>query len=141
MSLLESTDIQLLTQLGFMAAGRADTAHSQRIFNALALLRPQHAFAHIGTACAWMNAGKANQAVQYLSRVRLPAGDEADMIDAFHALALQLAGHTHQSTQLLEQLVQRTHAHTESRACRMALCMLGQLPKAHCASHSLQGRL
>ena len=141
MSLLESTDIQLLTQLGFMAAGRADTAHSQRIFDALALLRPQHAFAHIGMACAWMNAGKASQAVQHLSRVRLPAGDEADMIDAFHALALQLAGHAHQSTKLLEQLVQRTHAHTDSRARRMALSMLGQLPKDPCASHLLQGRL
>lgn len=123
---LESQDIQLLTQIGFMAAGRGAVEQSQRIFNALALLRPQHAFAHIGMACAWMNAGKASQAAQHLSRVHLPAGDEADMIDAFHALALQLAGHAHQSTQLLEQLVQRTTDHSESQARRMALGMLGQ---------------
>lgn len=125
---LESKDIQLLTQLGFMAAARGDTARSQRIFDALALLRPQQAFAHIGMACAWMNAGKASQAVHHLSRVHLPAGDEADILNAFYALALQLAGHMHQSTTLLQQLLQRTAECPESSARRMALSMLGQLP-------------
>lgn len=137
MPLLSTPDIQLLTQVGFLAAGQGEVAKSQRIFNALALLRPEHAFPHIGIACALMNAGQASLAAQRLSHVHLPAGDEADMIDAFHALALQLAGHTHQSTHLLEQVAQRTLTHAESRARRMVLSMLGQLQEiAHVPPHS-----
>lgn len=133
--MLDSPDIQLLTQLGYVAAARGDTARSQRIFDALALLRPQHAFAPIGLACAWMNAGQAAQAVQHLSRVHLPAGDEADMLDAFRGLALQLAGHAHHSTAVLQHVVERTTHQPGSPARRMAQAMLGQLPAAAATTH------
>ena len=49
---LDSDDIHLMTQVGFIAAGRADVHHAERIFGALALARPQHDFPHVGMAAA-----------------------------------------------------------------------------------------
>ena len=55
---LDSDDIHLMTQVGFIAAGRADVHHAERIFGALALARPQHDFPHVGMAAALLNAGR-----------------------------------------------------------------------------------
>ena len=138
---LDSTDVQLLTQIGFIAAGRGDVLRSQRIFSALALLRPHKAFPHIGMACAWMNANQAMHAAQYLSEQNLPAGEDADLLDAFLALTLQIAGHTRRSQYMLDQLLQRTSSQPMGAARRMALSMLGQLPTESLTSTAMQESL
>ncbi|MFC7206472.1 tetratricopeptide repeat protein [Comamonas endophytica] len=88
----DASDIRLLTQVGFLAAGRGDVPRALRIFNALALLRPGQAFSFVGLACALMNAARAPEAVQKLQAACLPPGPESDLVQAFQGLALQLAG-------------------------------------------------
>ncbi len=122
----EPQDIQLLAQVGFLAAGRGDMPQALRIFEALALLRPVQAFAFVGLASALMNAGRAHEAVQRLQTVRLPAGPEADMLDSFKSLALQLAGRRGESTYLLRQIAMRSR-HTEpSAGALLASRLLGE---------------
>ena len=66
---LDSDDIHLMTQVGFIAAGRADVHHAERIFGALALARPQHDFPHVGMAAALLNAGRPGEATRLLRAV------------------------------------------------------------------------
>jgi len=118
MSLPEAADVQLLTQVGFLAAARGDAPRALRIFEALALLRPERAFVYVGLAATLLNAGRAMEAVQRLQAVRLPPGPETDMLDAFKGLALQLADRSGESTYVLRQVVNRARP---GRACEGAL--------------------
>ncbi len=129
MPLPDAHDIQLLTQLGFMAAGRGDAARALRIFEALALARPDRAFAFVGQASALMNTGRALEAVQRLQSVKLPDGPEADMLEAFKGLALQLAGRTGERTYVLRQLVGRARTTPPSEGVLLAARLLGTRPE------------
>lgn len=122
----ESDDIQLLTQAGFLAAGRGNVATALRIFEALAMLRPEQAFGFVGLGSALMNAGRVNEAVQRLQSVSLPPGPEADMLDSFKGVALQLAGRHSESRFLLRQLVLRARTGTPSPGARLAALLLGE---------------
>lgn len=122
----DASDIQLLTQVGFLAAGRGDVPRALRIFEALALLRPDRAFAFVGLTSALMNAGRASEAVQRLQSVSLPAGPEADMLDSFQSLALQLAGRPGESTYLLRQIVSRSRHAPASEGALLASRLLGE---------------
>lgn len=126
MPLPDACDIRLLTQVGFLAAGRGDVPRALRIFNAMALLRPRQAFSFVGLACALMNAARAPEAVQRLQAVCLPPGPESDMLQAFQGLALQLAGRAGESTYLLRQIVQRAGKDTPSEGARLAASLLGE---------------
>lgn len=126
----DPADIQLLTQVGFVAAGRGDAPQALRIFEALAFMRPTRAFAFVGLACALMNAGRAAEAVQRLQAVHLPAGPEADMLQAFQALALQLAGRAGESVHLLRQIAARVHLAPPSEGAQLAARLLGEGPGA-----------
>lgn len=130
----ESDDVQLLTQAGFLAAGRGNVAAALRIFEALALLRPEQAFGFVGLGSALMNAGRVNEAVQRLQSVRLPPGPEADMLDSFKGVALQLAGRHSESRFLLRQLVLRARSGTPSPGARLAALLLGEALEAPAAS-------
>lgn len=121
----DPADIQLLTQVGFLAAGRGNAPQAVRIFDGLALLRPQRAFAFVGLACALMNAGRAAEAVQRLQAVHLPDGPEADMLHTFHALALQLAGRAAESSHLLRKTA-RAQQQSPSEGARLAARLLGE---------------
>lgn len=125
MKLPDSAEVHLLTQIGFIAAGHGDARRALRIFEALALARPQRAFAFVGIASALMNAGRAAEAVQRLQSVKLPAGAEADMLEVFKSLALQLAGRPSESTYLLKQVVARNLAGPPSEGGALAAQMLG----------------
>lgn len=127
--LTESDDIQLLTQAGFLAAGRGNVAAALRIFQALALLRPDQAFGYVGLGSALMNAGRAGEAVQRLQSVQLPPGAEADMLDSFKAVALQLAGRHSESRLLLRQLLQRAATDAPSPGGQLAARLLGEGPE------------
>lgn len=122
----DADDIRLLTQVGFLAAGRGDAPRALRIFDALALLRPQRAFGFVGLASALMNAGRAPEAVQRLQTVCLPAGPESDMLEAFRGLALQLAGRASESTALLRRIVLRPRQGPPSEGTLLAARLLGE---------------
>ena len=125
MSLPEAADVQLLTQVGFLAAGRGDAPRALRIFEALALLRPERAFVYVGLAATLLNAGRAMEAVQRLQAVRLPPGPETDMLDAFKGLALQLADRSGESTYVLRQVVNRARPGHACEGALLAARLLG----------------
>lgn len=126
MSLPEAADVQLLTQVGFLAAGRGDAPRALRIFEALALLRPERAFVYVGLAATLLNAGRAMEAVQRLQAVRLPPGPETDMLDAFKGLALQLADRSGESTYVLRQVVNRARPGRVCEGALLAARLLGE---------------
>lgn len=94
----------MLTEIGFLAAGRGDIPKAEAIFGALRSLRPQRAFAYVGLAVAYLNADRQEEAAQLLwqslAQVDDP-GERAD-IEAFRGLALQLAGRHSESIKALE---------------------------------------
>lgn len=126
MPLPEPTDVQLLTQVGFLAAGRGDVSRALRIFEALALLRPERAFAYVGMTAALLNAARAMDAVQRLHAVRLPDGPETDMLEAFKGLALQFAGRSSESSYVLRQVVGRARHGSASPGALLAAQLLGE---------------
>lgn len=130
----DKDDVQLLLQVGFLAAGRGEVAAALRIFEALAVLRPDQAFGFVGLGSALMNAGRAGEAVQRLQAVRLPPGPEADMLDSFKGVALQLAGRHSESRALLRQLVLRAPTAIPSPGTLLAARLLGEAPQAPPAS-------
>ncbi|WP_255568715.1 hypothetical protein [Comamonas sp. NLF-1-9] len=127
-ALLGSDDIRLLTEIGFLAAGRGELARAEAIFGALALLRPERAFAHVGIALALINRGRPGEAAARTERVHLPAGPERELLAAVRALALQLDRRNAEATRLLQSVV-RPHANAREPASdgvRLARRLLGE---------------
>lgn len=118
---MQPDDIRLLAAVGFVAAGRGDVARARRIFAALVRLRPQRSFAHIGWAMACLNAGRPQEALDVLSAaVEVNDPQERHELDAYRGLALQLAGHSAQSLQVLQGAGDSS----------LARALLGQRPPA-----------
>jgi predicted Zn-dependent protease len=108
---------------------------AERIFGALAHVRPDRAFAHVGPAMALLNAGRAAEAAQRLQRAlpQLAPGEDADTVSALCALALQLEGRTSESTRLLRELLHNAPPDADNDGLRLARRMLGepQAPASH----------
>ncbi|MBH1965541.1 MAG: hypothetical protein I8H77_14460 [Comamonadaceae bacterium] len=120
-------ELRLLTEIGFLASGAGDVARAEIIFGALLLLRPERAFAHVGLATALMNAGRAADAVTHLASARIPPGEDADMVGAIYAIALQLAGRPNQSQAVSRKLADQPdgpEGPTDGK--KLALQMLGE---------------
>lgn len=125
--MLDSKDIGLLVEIGFIASGRGDVEHAKAIFDALLLLRPERAFAHVGYAVALMNAGRFADASTFLKAARLPEGRESDMVEALLGLALQLEGRAGESEQVLRAVVTRSEGvQMVNDGVRLAQALLGQ---------------
>lgn len=135
---LQSDDVRLLTELGFVAAAAGLTAQSSVVFESLMRLRPWRAFPYIGMATGHLNDGHPDQAQSVLSlglRVveqHRPADGDADamnewaedraLLAAFSGLALHLGGHRAQSNQVLERCLK---IQPDGPGVRMARVMLG----------------
>jgi len=118
--LLSADDARLLTEVGFLAAASGDVAHAERIFHALARLRPGRAYPQVGLAVAWMNAGRAADAVVLLEKAQANDPEERATLDAWRGFALQLAGRSSESRRVLDTL-----AALEGDAGRLARGLLG----------------
>ena len=102
MTLPDSTDIRLLTEVGFLAAARGDTRRADVIFRALERVRPAASFPYVGMAAALMNVGRYDEAAGELGRGLMVEGlQDPQELQAFRALALQLAGRTSESQRAL----------------------------------------
>ncbi len=113
-------------------------SRAERIFGALAHVRPDRAFAHVGPAMALLNAGRAAEAAQRLERAlpQLAPGEDADTVLALCALALQLEGRTSESTRRLRALLHNAAPDADNDGLRLARRMLGEpqaaaSPKPH----------
>jgi len=117
---LSADDARLLTEVGFLAAASGDVARAERIFNGLARLRPGRAYPSIGLAVAWMNAGRAADAVVLLEKAQATDPEERATLAAWRGFALQLAGRTSESRRVLDTL-----ATQDGDAGRLARSLLG----------------
>ena len=85
-----------------MAAARADVKRAEVVFRALERIRPDRNFAYVGLAMAYLNAGRADEAAQALGRgAGLVKAQEAPILEAVWALALQMAGRSAESQRVL----------------------------------------
>ena len=83
----------MLTEVGFLAAARADVVHAESIFGALERLRPERSFPYIGMAMCYLNAGRHDDAARVLERAaKAVVTEDVDEVQAVRALALQMAG-------------------------------------------------
>ena len=93
MNPLQSEEIRLLTEVGFLAGARGDLRAACVIFDALELCRPQASFPYIGLSMALLNAGAKDEAVRVLDRgLAMVQNADAAEVQAFRGLALRLAG-------------------------------------------------
>jgi predicted Zn-dependent protease len=118
--LLSPDDARLLTEVGFLAAASGDVLRAERIFGGLARLRPGRAYPSVGLAVAWMNAGRAADAVVLLEKAQATDPEERATLDAWRGFALQLAGRTGESRRVLDTL-----AAQEGDAGHLARGLLG----------------
>ena len=118
----------MLTEAGFIAAGRGDVQRAECIFSALLRVRPERSFAHVGWCSALLNVGRTAEAVQALERARpqLAPGEDADTVGAFLALALQLDGRSSESQRVLHTLLEQAAAGADNDGLRLARHMLGE---------------
>jgi hypothetical protein len=129
---LESQDVRLLMEVGMLGAGAGAQLHAavEQLFSALMVLRPEHDFAYIGQASAWLNQGRTDEAVTVLeqglrlleSTKRTGAEADRDMLRAFLGLALSMGKRPAEAQQELTRLL-RTGSHPQ--ALRMARGLLG----------------
>lgn len=128
-SLLETEHVQLLTQIGFIAASRADVKRAEIIFGALSRVRPLRAFPHVGMSMALLNAGRAGDAVAYLQKqAQMPAGEEADLVNAFLGLALQQDARASEATRTLRSVAPDAENTNPSEGALLAQRLLGERP-------------
>lgn len=98
MNVLQPEDIRLLTEVGLLAAARADRKAATAIFSALERLRPGRAFPYAGQAMAQMNARQYDAAALTLQRGQQQVqGDDLADLRALRAVALRLAGRAAES--------------------------------------------
>ena len=127
LSIPNSDDVRLLTEIGFLASARGDVARAEVIFGALLLSRPDAAFPRVGLATALMNASRPGEAAALLAKTVNLTGADADLVQAMLGLALQLDGKTAQSSRVLRDLIKgRTDDEAPSDGVRLALKLLGE---------------
>lgn len=115
--LVDSNEVRLLTEIGFLAAARGDVRRAQRIFGALEHIRPASAAVYVGLALSHLNNASADEALRILERgLRLVPGDDAPLLHAFRALAFQSSGRSSERMRALRQ----------SGNHPLALAMLGE---------------
>lgn len=114
----DPADVQVLTDLAFVAAGRGAVPAADALAGGLACLRPGTATPGLIVALAHMNAGEPDTAAARLGSC--PAADEPErqLLQAFLGLALQLAGRAAQGQRVLQ-------AAAGQPAGRLARTMLG----------------
>ena len=112
---IEQTRIQMLMEIGFLAAGKGEIKASETIFTGISALRPESESPRIGLAVARMNAGKNQEAIAILR-------DQAsDMAKSFLGLALKLEGLNSEASSILEGVVA---GNGEPKAVEMARALL-----------------
>jgi len=100
--LLDSAEIRLLTEVGFLAAAKADVRRAEVIFASLELLRPNGAFVYCGLAFAYLNAALYEPCVAVLDKgLQRVAPEDVSVLQSIRALALGWAGRASESERAL----------------------------------------
>ena len=100
--LLDSAEIRLLTEVGFLAAAKADVRLSEAIFASLELLRPNGAFVYCGLAFAYLNAALYESCIAVLDKgLKHVAPEDISVLQSIRALAFGWAGRASESERAL----------------------------------------
>jgi hypothetical protein len=110
--ILSSSDVRLLSDIGFVAACSSQRERAVQIFQALTLFRPLKAFPYLGLAVANLNAKKPAEAILALAlgkRVLAAAPIQSDdvkedyaMLGVFEGLAAQADNRRIEGLKLIE---------------------------------------
>ena len=109
-SVFETEDVRLLGEIGYAAVGQGLHRDAERVFAALAALRPASAAAGIGRALMALSRGRHDEAVLLLEQEALAV--EPDSIEAREvlAVALELAGRANERQRVLETVARLREA-------------------------------
>ena len=122
---LNSDQIRLLTELGFVAAGNRQLSRAEDIFRALVHLCPRRTFPYVGWALAHMNAGHPQEAVLLLDLARTVVADadttEMVEVETFRGFALQLACRNSEGRRALQWAAERYGSGSSGRFARVLL--------------------
>lgn len=100
--LLDTAEIRLLTEVGFLAAAKADIRQAEAIFASLELLRPNGAFVYCGLAFAYLNAALYDSCIAVLDKgLQRVAAEDVPALQSVRALALAWAGRASESERAL----------------------------------------
>lgn len=131
--MLTSSDVRLLSDIGFVAACSSQRERAVQIFQALTLFRPLKAFPYLGLAVANLNAKKPAEAILALTlgkRVLAAAPVQSDdlkedfaMLGMFEGLAAQADNRRVEGLKLIEGALDR--APSRGPAYRLGQRLLG----------------
>lgn len=98
--------VQMLVEVGYLAAGSGRAAQALAIMDGVKAMRPDRAAPYVGTALAHLNAGRPAEAVRVLREEGLAAvaANEADSVRVFLALALQIDGRPRECLEMLDRI-------------------------------------
>ena len=124
---LSPANIQLLTSIGFVAAGAGLHLQAMRLFESLAHLRPLRAFPYIGLATVLLHRQRPDEAAAVLEqglRLVTEASSPQDraLLTSWQGLALHLAGRAAESAYALQHAV---HMGPNEPETALARAMLG----------------
>ena len=137
--MIDPDDVNLLTQIGFLAASRGDAKRAEVIFGALLRVRAERAFPHIGLAMTWLNAGRAGDAVAHLRNVSLADKEDNDLVQAFLGLALQLDARASEAQRVLTSVAQTAENTHATEGALLAQRLLGQSATTPQTAHPTTG--
>jgi len=103
---LNSKEISLIAELGFMAATAGFVVPAIRIFQGLLVLRAEHAFPYIGLAVARLYVGAFNDAVRVLREAADVVLHGREEIQLYLGLALHLADQPTEAVRVLSALLE-----------------------------------
>lgn len=93
-----------MVEVGFLASALGDVPNAEVIFAALTELEPSKAAPYLGLGLAYLNARRAQDAVDVLEKgASMVDAEDLPELQAVRALALQLAGRSAESQRLLSQ--------------------------------------
>lgn len=119
---LSSEDLRLLARVAHFAAQEGRTGAASAIFDALRLMRPDHALPLIGLAICRMNEGRPDEAVRMIQSASPMPPDPEGELAVFFGQALLESGRTLQGQRVLEGVI--SHLDPDSRAHGMAALLL-----------------
>jgi predicted Zn-dependent protease len=103
---LNSDDLRLLAEIGFMGAQSGQAPAARALFEALAVLRPQSTLPHIGLAQAAMGANKNAEGVRILREALTKHPGDVELM-AFLGLALHAAGESAEARKTMNTVIDK----------------------------------
>ncbi|MBW2067585.1 MAG: hypothetical protein JRI31_01710 [Deltaproteobacteria bacterium] len=126
MDQLDRSLLQLMMEIGFLATGYGLFDDAEKIFTGLKQVCPESCSPSIGLAFSKMSKGNMEEAIVLLESEleNQEKGKDAELVRAYLALALKLAGRSERAKSLAEELIKEG---TQESAVNMAKAILEEV--------------